>query len=57
MQKARGVTEDVLVRAMELQQQALSLQKTADALHYAEFTTSRGSIWTKYALSGRLKSA
>ena len=55
--KAQELTEDAITRAGQLKQQGLSLQKIADTLNYEGFTTSRGSIWSKQALSGRLKAA
>jgi DNA invertase Pin-like site-specific DNA recombinase len=54
-EKAREFTEDAITRAKELKSQGLSLSRIAVALNAEGFVTSRGSEWTKQALSNRLK--
>lgn len=54
---ARAATEDAMKRALELRQQKLTLQAIADALNAEGYKTSRGTEWTKQALSKRLSTA
>ncbi|BCL34591.1 recombinase family protein [Nostoc sp. MS1] len=53
-EKAQQATEAAIQRALELRQLGKSLEAVADTLNTEGFTTSRGTHWTKQALSKRL---
>ncbi|GBE90845.1 recombinase family protein [Nostoc cycadae] len=53
-QAKRDATEEAIQRASELRQQRYTLQAIADTLNTEGFTTSKGTPWTKQALSKRL---
>lgn len=53
-ERARALTKDGMERALELRQQKLTLQAIADTLNAEGYQTSRGTQWTKQALSKRL---
>jgi len=55
--KAKEATEAAINRAKQLLHEGRSLAKIAETLNAEGFTTSRGSSWSKQALSGRLKTA
>lgn len=54
--KARELTEDAIARAKELKSQGLSFSRIAVALNAEGFVTSRGTQWSKQAVSVRLDS-
>lgn len=56
-EKAQQATEDAIKRALELREQKLTLESIADTLNAEGYTTSRGTHWTKQALSKRLATA
>ncbi|MEA5583745.1 recombinase family protein [Nodularia harveyana UHCC-0300] len=53
--KAQEATEAAIIRAQELREQGLSLDKVCTILNTEGYTTSRGSQWSKQALNKRLK--
>ncbi len=55
--KAQELTKDAIATALELKAKGLSLQAIADTLNEEGYTTSRGTKWSKQALSKRLKAA
>lgn len=56
-QAKRDATEDAMKRALELRQQKMTLQAIADTLNAEGYKTSRGTTWTKQALSKRISTA
>ncbi|WP_017654281.1 recombinase family protein [Fortiea contorta] len=53
-ERARELTKDAMTRAVELRRQKLTLESIADTLNAEGYLTSRGTAWTKQALSKRL---
>ncbi|BAY37269.1 site-specific recombinase for integration and excision [Nostoc sp. NIES-2111] len=56
-EKAQQATETAIQRALELRGQKLTLESIANTLNAEGYKTSRGTSWTKQALSKRLATA